>query len=341
MPEIYINIMGAVGRITLARPESLNSLTANMIHQIELALDSWKLNPNIAAVIIDAKGEKAFCAGGDITDIYIQGKKGNFEFGQKFWANEYRLNKKIAQYPKPYIAFMQGFTMGGGVGVSCHGSHRIVGEKSIIAMPECGIGLVPDVGGSHLLARLNQHIGTFLGTTAFRMNAADALFCKFADYYIPEKFWPAVITEITATGDVEVLKKYQQLSPESTIKKLTSIIEDVMSPPDYKQLERRMSATAELGPSLKNLKKNSPLSVAFTYSMLKIPKVANNLKAALEIEYCYTFKAQEKTDFLEGIRAMVIDKDKSPNWRHKSLEDVKEEEVQSLLEPIKLDLGEH
>ena len=342
MPDIYISTMGAVGQITLARPKSLNSLTANMISQIELALTTWEVDPNIAAVIINAEGEKAFCAGGDITDIYDQGKNGNFKFGQRFWANEYRLNLKIAQYPKPYIAFMQGFTMGGGVGVSCHGSHRIVGEKSIIAMPECGIGLVPDVGGSHLLARLNGHIGTFLGTTAFRMNAGDSIFCKFADHFIPVKFWPDIIKQIAVNGDVkEVLRKHQRQSPESTIKKLTPIIEDVMSPKDYKQLEKRMSNYIELLPSLESLRKNSPLSVAFTHSMLRIPKVAKNLKAALEIEYRYTFRAQEKTDFLEGIRAMVIDKDRNPSWRHESLKDVKEEEVLSLLEPITLKFGEH
>ena len=337
MADIFIRKIGAIGRITLTRPKALNSLTASMISKIETTLDEWRDDKNISNVVIDAEGNKAFCAGGDITDIYNQGKNGNFKFGQKFWADEYRLNLKIAQFPKPYIAFMQGFTMGGGVGISCHGSHRIVGESSIIAMPECSIGLVPDVGGSHLLARLQQHIGTFLGTTAFRMNPSDSIFCKFADYYIPTNLWPNIMKSLIENGDIEdAIRKYQQPSPDSPIKRLGPIIEDVMNAPSYKKLDERMSKHPELASSLKNLMKNSPLSVAFTYLMLKIPSVAKKLESALEIEYRFTARAQEKTDFLEGIRAMVIDKDRAPNWRHQSLSDVDENEVKALLKPINL-----
>jgi len=152
MSDILIRQDGHAGRITLNRPEALNAMTYDMAHAIEHALDAWRDDPSVALVIIDALGDKAFCAGGDIQDLYAQGQRGNFAYGEQFWADEYRLNAKIFEYPKPYIAFMQGFTMGGGVGISCHGSHRIVGESSQIAMPECGIGLVPDVGGSLMLA---------------------------------------------------------------------------------------------------------------------------------------------------------------------------------------------
>ena len=335
MSEIHIKKTGAIGQITLARPESLNSLTANMLSKIETALNSWENDPDISAVVIDAEGEKAFCAGGDITDIYKQGKRKNFTYGQEFWANEYRLNLKIACYKKPYLAFMQGFTMGGGVGVSCHGSHRIVGENSIIAMPECSIGLVPDVGGSFLLARLKQNIGTYLGTTAFRMDAGDSIFCKFADHYIPIEFWPHTIEELAKHGDVEyAINKYQQETPESQLTKIAPIIEEVMQPNDYQHLEERMSKYSQLAIGLKNLQRNSPLSVAFTYSMLKMPEVSKNVESALSIEYRYTSRAQEETDFLEGIRAMVIDKDKAPQWKHKSLNEVKAAEVAALLVPL-------
>lgn len=335
MPEIYIKRTGAIGRITLARPEALNSLTAEMISKIELTLDSWENDPDIAAVVIDAEGDKAFCAGGDITDIYKQGKKKNFKYGQKFWADEYRLNLKISRYPKPYLAFMQGFTMGGGVGISCHGSHRIVGETSIVSMPECGIGLVPDVGGSFLLARLEQNIGEYLGTTAYRMDAGDSIFCNFADHYIPIERWPYVIKELARHGDVDyAIRKYQQEHPKSQLIEIAPIIEEVMQPKDYSLLEDRMSKYSELEIGLKNLKRNSPLSVAFTYSMLKMPEVSKNVESALDIEYRYTSRAQEKTDFLEGIRAMVIDKDKAPQWKHSALREINPEEVEALLLPV-------
>ena len=186
--EIFIRKSGCVGHITLNRPEVLNSLTYSMILSIENALIEWEADEGIALVIIDAKGDRAFCAGGDI-QIYTKMGLKKLCLWQKFWADEYRLNEKIANYRKPFVAFMQGFTMGGGVGVSCHGSHRIVGETSKIAMPECSIGLVPDVGGSFLLAKLPGNIGTFLGVTGKRMKASDAIYCGFADYFIPETKW--------------------------------------------------------------------------------------------------------------------------------------------------------
>ena len=173
--DIFIRKSGYIGHITLNRPDVLNSLTYSMILSIEKALIEWETDENIALIIIDAEGDRAFCAGGDIQILYENGFKKNFAYGKKFWADEYRLNEKIANYKKPFVAFMQGFTMGGGVGVSCHGSHRIVGETSKIAMPECSIGLVPDVGGSFLLAKLPGNIGIFLGVTGKRMRASDAI----------------------------------------------------------------------------------------------------------------------------------------------------------------------
>ena len=340
MPEIRIQRTGAIGRITLSRPKTLNSLTENMIFQIETAIDNWRNDNNVLAVVIDAEGERAFCAGGDITDIYNQAQKGNFRFGKNFWSKEYRLNLKIARFPKPYIAFMQGFTMGGGVGISCHGSHRIVGENSIIAMPECGIGLVPDVGGSHLLARLDYNVGIFLGTTGYRMNAGDSIFCKFADYYIPTKFWPEIIEKLACCDDIKtVLNKYVHQSPKSSLKQIVQPIEEVMTPPNFQKLEERMLKFPKLSNGLESLRKNSPLSVAYTYSMLRIPEVSERLENALQFEYRFTSRAQERTDFLEGIRAMVIDKDRNPKWMHRSLSEVKKSEIYSLLAPTALNLG--
>ena len=151
--DILIRRQGRAGRITLNRPKALNALTYGMCLEIDRALRAWADDPEVACVVIDAVGERAFCAGGDIQVMYETGTAGDYAYGRRFWADEYRMNAQIAEYPKPYIALMQGFTMGGGVGVACHGSHRIVGRSSRIAMPECAIGLVPDVGGSALLAR--------------------------------------------------------------------------------------------------------------------------------------------------------------------------------------------
>ena len=185
MADIEIRVEGHAGRITLTRPNSLNALSYDMCRAIDAALAEWQADDAVRLVVIDAEGDKAFCAGGDIQDLYATGRAGDFTYGRQFWADEYRLNARIAEYPKPYIAFMQGFTMGGGVGISCHGSHRIVCETSQIAMPECGIGLVPDVGGSLILARAQGRIGDYLATTAARMGADDAIFAGFADTFVP------------------------------------------------------------------------------------------------------------------------------------------------------------
>ncbi len=202
MADIDIRIEGCAGRITLNRPKALNALTYDMAMAIHAALRDWAGDDAVRLIVIDAAGDKAFCAGGDIADLYRTGTEGDFAYGRKFWADEYRMNAALFEFPKPVVSLMQGFTMGGGVGVGCHGSHRIVGDSSQIAMPECGIGLVPDVGGSMILARAPGRLGEYLGTTAARLGAADAILAGFADTYIPEGDWPALIAELCRTGDV-------------------------------------------------------------------------------------------------------------------------------------------
>ena len=223
MNDISIRLTGHAGRITLTRPKALNALSYDMANAIEEALDQWRDDEAVKIVIIDAEGDKAFCAGGDIQKLYDTGRAGDYSFGQRFWRDEYRLNAKIAEYPTPYIAFMQGVTMGGGVGISCHGSHRIVGETSQIAMPEVGIGLVPDVGGSLLLSKAPGRLGEFLGTTATRMAADDAIFCGFADSYIPLEKWPSLISSLEETGDITLIQG--ESPPQGTLRKMQTEID--------------------------------------------------------------------------------------------------------------------
>ena len=331
--DIFIRKSGYIGHITLNRPDVLNSLTYSMILSIEKSLSEWETDESIALVIIDAKGDRAFCAGGDIQILYENGFKKNFAYGQKFWADEYRLNEKIANYKKPFVAFMQGFTMGGGVGVSCHGSHRIVGETSKIAMPECSIGLVPDVGGSFLLAKLPGNIGTFLGTTGKRMSASDAIYCGFADYFVPEKKWEGLKEKLVTTGNVDWIKKFQQSTQTSEIEKSYSQISEAMVDISHKNIESRLKHPF-FEKDLSALSFNSPISVAYTIMMLKMEKVQNNISDALDAEYSFTARSQEFGDFQEGIRAAVIDKDRNPIWKRKSLTEVSEEDLQPFFQTI-------
>ena len=319
MTDIDIRITGVAGRITLNRPSALNALTYDMAKAIEAALDSWRSNESVQLVVIDATGDRAFCAGGDIEDLYNTGRAGDFDFGRKFWADEYRLNNKLFEYPKPVISFMQGFTMGGGVGVGCHGSHRIVGETSQIAMPEVGIGLVPDVGGSFLLALAPGRLGEYLGTTAARMDADDAIFAGFADGFIAQSRWPDLIKMLESSGDIAALETaYEQRTASTLSTKMDDInagfsgetLADILT--DLRHADSDFARD-----TLKKLARNSPLSMACAVEMIhRLRGPSLTFRKALELEYRFTYRAMQNGDFLEGIRAAIIDKDRSPKWHH-------------------------
>ena len=319
MSEISIRKQGRAGRITLTRPKALNAVTYEMCLAIEEALDSWREDDEVALVIIDAEGDKAFSAGGDIQKLYETGRAGDFAYGQQFWADEYRLNAKIREYLKPYVAFMQGFTMGGGVGVSCHGSHRIVGETSQIAMPECGIGLVPDVGGSLMLAQAPGRLGEYLGTTGTRMGPADAIVVGFADSYVPQQMWPDLIATLEETGDTAAIDAAAQTPPDGTLRGLQPQIDACFGGETLLDILNTLRADDSdfAAQTLKALSRSSPLSMACAIEMThRLRRPGATIREALELEYRFTYRAMEHGDFLEGIRAAVIDKDRSPNWQH-------------------------
>lgn len=336
MTDISIRKTGHAGRITLQRPKALNALTYQMCLEIDAALKEWANDDEVALVVMDAEGDKAFCAGGDIAEMYDTGTKGDYAYGRKFWFDEYRMNNRIAEYPKPVVSFLQGFTMGGGVGVGCHGSHRIVGESSQIAMPECGIGLIPDVGGSYVLANAPGRLGEYLGTTAARMTAGDAMAVGFADGFIPETQWPTLIEALETSGDITVLEQAYQDAPEAPLLALQAEIDvhfageslsDIVN-----NLEHDEGGFAK--DALKKLSRNAPLSMACTVEMIHRLRGRNlTMRKALEMEYRFTYRAMEHGDFIEGIRAQIIDKDRTPNWQHE-LKKVPPVAVSKMLIPL-------
>ena len=334
MGDIDIRITGVAGRITLNRPKALNALTYRMCLDIEAALDTWAQDDAVALVILDAAGDRAFCAGGDIAELYETGTKGDYAYGRKFWADEYRLNHKIFSYSKPVVSFLQGFTMGGGVGLGCHGSHRIVGESSQIAMPECGIGLVPDVGGSLMLAQATGRLGEYLGTTATRMGPADAIYAGFADRFVPEKDWPALIAALESSGDAQAIQG--QTPPAGHLEDAQAEIDAHFAGSDLGSvLESLRSAKTDFAAeTLKTLERVSPLSAACTIEMMRRLRGSDpTIERALELEYRFTSRAMEHGDFLEGIRAAIIDKDRSPKWQYPD-RNVPQAAVSRMLEPL-------
>ncbi len=336
MNDISIRKEGYAGRITLQRPDALNAMTYEMCTAINSALLNWKDDKDVKLIAIDSLGDRAFCAGGDIADLYASGKRGDYIYGQTFWAQEYRMNAMIANYPKPYLALMQGFTMGGGVGISCHGSHRIVGESSKIAMPECGIGLVPDVGGSDILARAPGHFGEYLGLTGHRMNAGDAIYIGFADNFIPENIWPELIEKLQDTGDISIIEKYYRTPPEGTLDFLKDTISEIFNTPDLAEIVKRLTNRLDefSARSIEAILKHSPLSMACCLSILDhLRNEKGGLHEALKLEYRFTARSMEHGDFIEGIRATIIDKDRTPNWKY-GVTSVPKKAVSLMLNPL-------
>jgi len=319
MSDIAIGIDGRAGRITLTRPAALNALTYDMVLATEAALDRWRDDPAVSLVVLDAAGDKAFCAGGDIAELYASGKVGDFAYGRTFWADEYRLNAKLAEYPKPIVSLMQGFTMGGGVGLGCHAGHRVVGETSRIAMPECGIGLVPDVGGSLLLARAPGRLGAYLGLTAARMEAGDAILAGFADHFVPQDRWAELIAALCKTGDAAEVDRVSDKAPQGPLRALLPQIDALFASDDLPGIlaALRGDDSGFATDTLKAVTRNSPLAMACTLEILsRLRAPGTTIRDALDLEYRVTWRAMEQGDFLEGIRAAIIDKDRKPVWKH-------------------------
>lgn len=336
MTEVFIRTEGPVGRITLTRPKALNALNYGMCVAIDAALKGWCDDAAVALVLIDAEGPRAFCAGGDIAEIYHRGRLGEYDFGRRFWFDEYRMNARIAEYPKPVISLMQGFIMGGGVGLGGHASHRIVCNTSQVSMPECGIGMIPDVGGSYILARAPGQLGKYLGTTGLRMGPGDAIFAGFADQFVPEAEWPALVAEIIAAGSAAPVARRAQTPPEGLLPARMPLINSHFATDTPVAILSSLEGDGGefATQTLSVLRRASPLSVALTMAMQAQQQAAPDLRRALIHEYRATYRIQEVGDFLEGTRAAVIDKDRNPHWQHVGHSDVTRAEVAAMLAPL-------
>lgn len=336
MSDIAIRKEGRVGRITLKRPEAMNAVTLGMVEAISDALPGFAADLSISMLVIDAAGEKAFCAGGDIQDIYAGLVRGDPEVARSFWRSEYRMNAALFNFPKPVASFMQGFTMGGGVGIGCHASHRVVCASSVIAMPEVSIGLVPDVGGSLLLARAPGRVGEYLGMTARRMSAGDAIFAGFADYFIDQSNWPALISELVDTGDWTRIDAACEERPESEIEYQTSEINTYFGGETVRDTVSLLSHSNSdfVQDALMRLRRNAPLAVAGAMELVRRARIRDRIDEALRNEYRFAHRLAEQGDFQEGIRAAIIDKDRTPAWAHKDLGEPSAMDVASMLFPL-------
>jgi enoyl-CoA hydratase len=326
---------GGVGVIRLNRPKAINAMTLEMSVGIDAALDRFEADPDVALVLLEGAGERGLCAGGDIRGLYESSRAGG-DLGKVFWRQEYIMNARIARFPKPYVAFMDGLVMGGGVGLSAHGSHRVVTEKTKLAMPEVGLGFFPDVGGTWLLSRSPGEIGTYFGLTGQTMNGPDAIYAKFTDAVVPSGKLAALRqalvglrTDVKAAEVKAVIDGFAMGETSGPIAALRPQIDRWFA---HDRMQDIVTALKQDGSdlaqsTLKTLNEKSPRGMVVALKLLRLARASSSLEECLVREYRAALEVFRSDDFREGVRAAVIDKDRNPKWSPPSIEDVTPEIV--------------
>ena len=334
MPEISDVIFeqrGRLGIITLNKPQALNALSLTMVEAIEPQLRAWAADDAVAALVIQGAGDRAFCAGGDIRDLY---EKRGTDYGATYYGAEYTQNVTVFNYPKPYIALMDGVVMGGGVGISIHGSHRVVTERTLFAMPETGIGLFPDIGASWFLPRCPGEIGMYLGLTGYRMRAADCLYAGIGDVYIPAEKLDEVIDALVNTVDDRevvgaVLAQFSTNPGPNKLSEQRAAIDRCFSATSVEAILARLAAEGSVwaNETADTIGTKSPTSLKVTFRQLRTGPKLKRFEDVMTMEYRMADRFFRGHDLFEGIRAVVIDKDGAPHWEPPDLAGVGETDV--------------
>lgn len=332
--QIISKVRGKLGHVTLNRPKALNALTQEMCVELTRLLLEWEKDDNIGAVLIDGAGDRGFCAGGDVILLHDSGKAGD-DRAEQFWREEYALNELIQRYSKPYITLIDGVVMGGGVGLSVHGLHRIAGDNTLFAMPETGIGYFPDVGGTYFLPRLGLDVGQWLGLTGARLKTAEALEIGVANGYIPSdkhEWFIKALSEADLDGSdnavIDVLNKFHEKGPmDAELPAALTAFNEKDVPSILNALDGMSGEWAEKQAA--NLRKKSPLALSVTFEAIK-RGLELDFKQAMTQELDLSLNFLKTEDFYEGIRAQLIDKDRNPKWSHESAEAVTDKQVDSL-----------
>lgn len=326
--EVLVERAGGLGHIILNRPAAINALTHGMVKAIAAALDEWEHDGDIRTVLLTGAGGRGLCAGGDIAAIYRDAREGGTA-SAAFWADEYALNARIARYPKPYVAVMDGLVLGGGVGVSAHASHRVVTERTRVGMPETGIGFVPDVGGTYLLSRAPGELGTHAALTAGMVGGADAVLLGLADHYLGSDRIPDLVEALGRFPADEALRALAGEAPPAPLSADRHWIDDCYAGGEVEQIVdrlRRSPSEAARATAAVVLSK-SPTALKVTLESLRRAQTLPDLETVLEQEYRVSLRALAGPDFAEGVRAQIIDKDRNPRWSPPSLGEVSREAV--------------
>jgi enoyl-CoA hydratase len=336
--EVLIRREGRAGRITMNRPQALNALTLGMVHQIWEALQAWRTDRAVELVVLDGAGERGLCAGGDVRALYDSREEGS-KLARTFWRDEYRLNALIGRYPKPFVAIQDGIVMGGGIGLSAHARDRIVTERSRLAMPETGIGLIPDVGGTWLLADAPGAAGVYLGLTGETMRAADAIHTHFADVMIPSTKIGQLVARLVDAKGGSVSAAIRALSVDEGPAPLAERRADIDRVFAGDSVEEMLAALGAMPgewaqKTAAALAQKSPKSLKLTLAAIRNAQALGSLEAALNVEFRLCVRLFEDGEFTEGVRALLVDKDRAPKWSPARLEDVSADTVAAYLAPL-------
>ena len=337
--EILARVDGGVGFLTLNRPKALNSLTHTMVTALDTTLTAWSDDDTVRAVVVHGAGERGLCAGGDVVAIYHSAKAGGAD-ARQFWFDEYRLNARIGRYPKPYVAYMDGIVMGGGVGVSAHGNVRVVTDTSKIAMPEVGIGFIPDVGGTFLLSRAPGSLGLHAALTGGPFSGTDAIALGFADHYVAHDDLAAFTTTLVTDGVDAALRDHAQEPPPSTLLAQREWIDDCYAGDTVTDIVAALRSHGE-GPAndaADLIATRSPVALAVTLAAVRRAAALDTLEDVLVQEYRVSCASLRSHDLVEGIRAQLVDKDRNPTWSPASLDAVADGDVDAYFAPADPDL---
>lgn len=333
MADVLFEAQGALGLITLNRPKALNALTLDMIHAMTDQLKAWAEDQDIDAVLVHGAGERAFCAGGDVLALV---QPDNTEFVARFFRDEYRLNRMIFRYPKPYIALIDGIAMGGGVGVSVHGRVRIATERTLFAMPETGIGMFPDVGGTYFLPRLPGALGLYLGLTGARLGAADCLHAGLAEAYVPEARHGDLLSGLAdGRGIEDLLGALGDDAGTPPLAELRGAIDRCFAAGSVEEVLDRLAAEGGdwADETRAGLSRMSPSALKVAFRQIRAG-AALEFEECMMLEYRLSQRVVPGHDFREGVRALLVDKDMSPRWDPPSLAAVSEEAVDAVFAPL-------
>ena len=326
---------GRVGRITLSRPRAINALDHAMVRQLHAVLAHWEQDGQVAAVVVTGAGGRGLCAGGDIRFFHDDAKLGGAG-ARAFFRDEYLLNHRIARYPKPYVAVMDGLVLGGGVGVSAHGSVRVVTERSSLGMPETAIGFVPDVGGTRLLALAPGELGTHLALTAGRLTGADALYCGFADHHLPSERLAAFTEALADVEPAVAVAEFATPAGPSELAAEREWIDHCYAADTVEEILERLrdSGLPQAKEAVEQILAKSPTALKVTLAALRRARRLPSLGAVLDQEYRVSCAGLLSPDLVEGVRAQVIDKDRNPRWSPATLAEVTEAEVERHFAPL-------